>query len=348
MKFSKLFISKEATIIDAFKQMDKINVRLLIVMEKDKFFSVLSIGDLQRAIIGNNPLSSYIDNFLRKDVEVAFDVDDRDVIEKHMIRTKTECMPIIDNENNLVDVIFWEDIVGNKDETNLIISAPVVIMAGGYGKRLQPLTNIIPKPLLPLDKHTISEHIINNFLKVGCKDFYFSLNYKSKMIIEYFETLEKDYNFSYVIEEKPLGTAGSLHLLRNKIFETFFISNCDVLIDDNYDTIYNYHKNFNNELTIIASFKYFSMPYGTLTMGENGRLLEIIEKPEINFLVNSGMYILEPYLFDEIPENKFFHITDLIQKILKRNGRVGVFPVNESAWIDIGGWDKYLSVINRR
>jgi NDP-sugar pyrophosphorylase family protein len=264
-----------------------------------------------------------------------------------MLKNRTEFMPVVDDERNIVDIIFWEDIFTEQDKFKEKLNLPVVIMAGGKGTRMQPLTHIIPKPLIPLDDKTIVEHIIDHFKKIGCKDFYMSVNYKAKNIRDYFAELEKDYNISFFEEAKPLGTAGSLHLLNGKIDKPFFISNCDILIEEDYREIYKYHKEYNNELTIVGAFRHYPIPYGTLETCEEGQLLSITEKPELSFLINSGMYILEPHLIAEIPQNKFFHITDLIKKIKERNGRVGVFPVSEKSWVDLGEWDKYLERIKR-
>ncbi len=146
--------------------------------------------------------------------------------------------------------------------------------------------------------------------------------------------------------EEPLGTAGSLYLLKGKINNTFFISNCDIIIEEDYGEIYNYHKKNQNELTIVAALKHYAIPYGTLETGDNGILQKLHEKPELVFKINSGMYILEPHLLKEIPENKIFHITKLIENIKKRGGKVGVFPVSENSWKDIGEWSAYLKQIN--
>ena len=262
-----------------------------------------------------------------------------------MLENKTECMPVLDNKNNLIDVIFWEDLFAETERNEEKLDLPVIIMAGGKGTRMRPLTNVIPKPLIPIDDKTIAEHIIYNFQKIGCNNFYISINYKSEMIKDYFNKLDKNYNVEFFEEEKPLGTAGSLHLLNGKTKKTFFISNCDILINEDYREIYKYHKEYKNELTIVGSFRHYPIPYGTLETGNEGKLISLQEKPQLSFLINSGMYILEPHLIDEIPQNEFFHITDLIEKIKARNGRVGVFPVSEKSWIDIGEWDKYLEMI---
>ncbi|WP_460545713.1 sugar phosphate nucleotidyltransferase, partial [Echinicola sediminis] len=143
-------------------------------------------------------------------------------------------------------------------------------------------------------------------------------------------------------EDKPLGTAGSLHLLKGKLKETFFVSNCDILIDEDYSQILKYHKENRNEITLVPALKHISIPYGTIETGENGVLENMAEKPNWTIKINAGLYVLEPSLIDEIPENEFFHITHLIEKVKKRNGRVGVFPVSEKSWKDIGEWDEYL------
>jgi NDP-sugar pyrophosphorylase family protein len=139
-----------------------------------------------------------------------------------------------------------------------------------------------------------------------------------------------------------MGTAGSLSMLKGKIKETFFVSNCDILIDQDYSEILEYHKENKNEITLVAALKHYPIPYGTVETGENGQLLELKEKPELVFKINSGMYILEPHLLHEVPDNQFFHITQLIENVKNRNGNVGVFPVSEKSWRDFGGWDEYL------
>jgi NDP-sugar pyrophosphorylase family protein len=129
--------------------------------------------------------------------------------------------------------------------------------------------------------------------------------------------------------------------MKEHINTTFFVSNCDILIDQDYAEILKYHKESNNELTAVAAIKTYGIPYGTLEIGKDGLLKSLKEKPENTYYVNAGLYILEPQLLNEIPENEFFHITHLIEKIIQRNGRIGVFPVSEGAWMDIGDWNQY-------
>ena len=141
-----------------------------------------------------------------------------------------------------------------------------------------------------------------------------------------------------------MGTAGSLRLLRDKINSTFFVSNCDILIEEDYASILDYHRTNNNELTVVAAVKTFSLPYGTIITGEDGILESIEEKPTFSFKINTGLYILEPSLLDDIPDD-FFHITHLMEKLKSEGRRVGVYPISQNDWKDMGDWSEYLKMI---
>lgn len=340
--WKKLIIEPEKNIKSAMQHMDEVRSKLLLVCRSNKFISVLSIGDIQRAILSNCSLDLEISSILRDEIIIASDMDNKEDVRKLMLKHRIEAMPIVDDDKNIVDVIFWNQIFA-KNETLVthIIDVPVIIMAGGKGTRLKPITNIIPKPLIPLGEKPIVEWIINSFNKIGVKNFYLTVNYKKEMIRSYFDSIQKNYTLDYFVEDKPLGTAGSLHLLKKEINSTFFVTNCDILIKDDYSEMLRYHRENGNELTAICAVKHFEIPYGTLEFGENGVLQQLKEKPEYNFFINAGMYILEPHLLEEIPENEFFHITTLMEKILEREGKVGVFPVSEGSWMDIGQWDEY-------
>jgi len=338
-------IQKSATITEALRQMDKVNRKLLIVINPNlSFFGLLSIGDIQRAIIKNLPLETKIDKILREDITVACATDDLSAVKKRMKERRNELMPILDENNNIVDVIFWENLFKEK-RIRSQINLPVVIMAGGRGSRLKPLTNVIPKPLIPINKKTIIEDIMDRFVEHGCHDFYISVNYKADMIRYYFDSLNNnDYQIDYFQEDNPLGTAGSLSFLKGKIATTFFVSNCDILIDEDYEEVLTYHQTNNNDITLVAALKTIAIPYGTLETSENGILTSIVEKPEINFKINSGMYIIESHILKEIPDNTFLHITDLIESLIKKGSRVGVFPVSENSWRDMGSLAEYKFV----
>ncbi len=337
-------ISKNETILSVLKIMDNKDCKVLIIVDGIKFINIVSIGDVQRAIINKKPLDSSILDTLRSDITIANEGEDLSVIKNKMLEQRFELMPIINQNKELVNILYWKDLFEEKrGEIHEPLNIPVVIMAGGQGTRLKPLTNVIPKPLIPIGKKTIIETILDKFESIGCSDFHLSVNYKSE-ILEYYLN-DFNYNISYFKEDKPLGTIGSVSLLKNKIKSTFFVSNCDILVEQDYREVYKYHKTNNNEITIISALKNYKIPYGIVNTSNHGLLQNMEEKPEYIYQINTGIYILEPHLIDEIPINKMFHITHLIDKVMKRGGRVGVFPVAENSWTDIGEWNEYLKLI---
>lgn len=339
-----LCIDVDSSILDGLKQMDAYGRKLLIVTREGKFHSLISIGDLQRAIIKNMPMNTKLCDVLRKDVYVADEKDDIGTVKNRMLETRAEFIPIVDAKKNIVKILFWEEVFASEQKATVNkIDLPVVIMAGGKGSRLKPLTNVFPKALIPIGEKSMIEEIVDRFGHHDCHDFYISVNYKAELIEFYINSQNLPYNIFFFKEKKPLGTAGSLTLLKDKIRQTFFVSNCDILIEQDYSEILDYHKANHNEITIVAALKHYPIPYGTIQTGAHGSLTELIEKPEITFKINSGMYILEPHLLNEIPTNEFFHITQLIEKVKKRKGKAGVFPVSEKSWKDIGSWKEYLS-----
>jgi len=349
-QISSLRISEQSSLLVALKQMDAVSRRLLIVdSESFNNITLISIGDIQRYLIRNQNLDSPIRNALRDNIIMATESDNEDNIRKSMITHRIEFMPVLDHDGSIMKIIIWEDLV---DEEAIIqksgLSCPVVIMAGGQGTRLRPITHIIPKPLIPIGEKPIMQIIVDHFRNAGCKDYFFSVGYKAKMIKAFFDDIvDKDYNITYYKEDKPMGTAGSLSLIKDKINSTFFISNCDVIIEQDYNEIYKYHTSNGNELTAVAFVKDMKIPYGTFEVEENGILQSLVEKPEFTFLVNAGMYILEPHLLNEIPDDDFFHITHLMENIIARKGKVGVFPISEGSWLDIGQWKEYQKTLKK-
>ncbi|MDX9694750.1 MAG: nucleotidyltransferase family protein [Bacteroidales bacterium] len=346
-KVKTICINKNASLSLALKKMDEVQRKILILIDEDNtFFSLISIGDIQRSIINNLPLTTSVSDVVRKDVTVASPTENIDRVKERMKIRHNELMPIIDTNNRIIDVIFWEDLFEDKIKKENI-NLPVVIMAGGQGSRLKPLTNILPKPLIPIKDKTIIEDIMDRFVEYGCNRFYVSVNFKADLIRYYFDSLKTNtYDIHFFQEDTPLGTGGSLSLLKGKLNQTFFVSNCDIIIDQDYNEIINYHYKNKNEITIVAAIKNYQLPYGSLSTVEDGLLDTIEEKPEYTFKINTGFYILEPHLLNEIPDDTFYHITNLIEKLRYENRRVGVFPVNTGSWIDIGNWKEYLGQIN--
>lgn len=347
--FNQISIKTEASILDALKQMDKISRKLLLVIESNKYVGLLSIGDIHRAIIKNHNLETPVKNILQTQGRVVAKVNDPiEKTKKIMLYHRTEFMPVLDEDDKLVDIYFWEDIFGDEAlEESPQFDLPVVVMAGGLGQRLRPLTNIIPKPLIPITNKSILEEIFDRFVKHGSKRFYLSVNYKSDLIRFFIDSLSLDYDINFIEEDHPYGTAGSLSLLKGQINETFFVTNCDILINQDYSEILDFHKENQNEITIVSAVKNLPISYGLVETGENGHLNKLVEKQDITIKINSGMYILEPHLIDEIPSDTHYNLTDLILDVQNQNRKIGVFPVWHSSWTDIGDWSEYLINLKR-
>ena len=340
-------INPLTSLIDSMKLMDEIMVKTLFVIGGDHFEGIITLGDIQRAIINNVALKNPVSKILDKNKIYGYISEGEDSIKEKMRKMRAEVMPILDEMGELVDVWFWDELFEKTELTKREkINLPVVIMAGGKGTRLKPITNVIPKPLVPIGEKTILETILDQFEEIGCTKFYMSVNYKADMMKYYLGQLDHKYEIEFFQEDKPLGTIGSVSLLKDKINTPFFVSNCDSINEQDYRDVYDYHISNHNDLTIVTMIKSFKIPYGVIETGEDGLMVSLSEKPELTYQVNTGVYILNPTCIDEIPENEFFHITHLMEKIKARGGRVGCFPVSEHAWKDMGEWPEYLKMIN--
>lgn len=341
-------ISLDSPIIQSLKLMDSEKTKILFVFNREKFEGLLTIGDVQRAILKSIDLTQPISEILDRNKIYASSEESLDSIKAKMERLRAECMPVLDKDGNLVEVYYWRDFFDKKESKDKpSLSLPVIIMAGGKGTRLAPLTNIYPKPLIPIGEKTIVETIMDKFVAYNCHDFYISVNYKADTIKNYFDFIKNpEYNVNYFQEDKPMGTAGSLRLLKDTLTCTFFVSNCDILINEDYAEILKYHRENKNELTVVAAIKTFTIPYGTIITGNNGLLESIEEKPTLSFKINTGLYILEPSLLNDIPD-EFFHITHLMEKLKSQGRRVGVYPISQTDWQDMGDWDEYLKMVRK-
>ena len=339
-------VSCETSLIESMKLMDAIKTKTLFVFKEEHFVGIITIGDIQRAIIKHRALDDSVSSILSKKKIYGYVSETENEIKEKMRRLRAEIMPILDENGEIVDVREWTEYFHSEDEkVRNPINLPVVIMAGGKGTRLKPITNVIPKPLVPVGDKTILEVILDQFESIGCHKFYMSVNYKADMMKYYLNQLDHKYDIEFFMEDKPLGTIGSVSLLKGKITTPFFVSNCDSINEQDYRDVWDYHVNNHNDMTIVTMVKSFKIPYGVIETGEDGLMTALKEKPEQTYQVNTGVYILNPELIDEIPEREFFHITHLMEKVKARGGRIGCFPVSEHSWRDMGEWTEYLKMI---
>jgi dTDP-glucose pyrophosphorylase len=345
-----LMIRCGSRVRDALKQLEETERKTLFVVDNAKrLVGTLTDGDIRRWILGEGGLDGMVENICNTNPCVANGDYEVEQIKKEMLEKKIGSIPVLNANREVVDVLFWENIFGEGFllKQTRPIELPVVIMAGGKGTRLDPFTKILPKPLIPLGDKTVIEIIIDSFVKCGVGKFYISVNYKSKIIKSYFEELNPAYEIEYIHEDKPLGTAGSLRYLCGKLATSLIVTNCDVIIRADYRKIVDHHFSDGNDITLVASLKNYSIPYGVCQIESGGRLSRIQEKPEYNFLVNTGMYILKPETLELIPEGEFFHITHLIEKVQAAGGSIGVYPISDKSWIDTGEWIEYKNALRQ-
>ena len=330
-----IFIKKDISIREAIKKIDVTAKKILLVIEEEIIIGTVTDGDIRRWILKNGDLNFEVSNIMNAS-PVVLNLKERHLAKQYINDKSVLALPIVDDNNRVLDVVFGNEKYNDEFHNYEPISNPVIIMAGGKGTRLYPYTKILPKPLIPIGDISITERIISKFVKFGCRNFFLTVNYKKNMIKAYFDELEKNYEISYVEEEEFLGTGGSLSLLKGKIKETFFVSNCDILVDADYIDILKYHKRNNNLITMVTSLKNYKIPYGIIKLSNDGQIIGTTEKPEYDYLVNAGFYVLEPETLVDVPENTFFHITDLINKYIKEGKKVGTYPITENSWLDMG------------
>lgn len=337
------YIGKEnLSVVDAMSQID-INARgiLFIVDDENRLVGTLTDGDIRRWILNKGDLASPIYMAMNR-FPKSLKSYEKDIALQYMRDNQITAVPIVDEYNIIIDIVFVnEDCLFRVNEHNVLLSGiPVVIMAGGKGTRLYPYTRILPKPLIPIGETPIVERIIGRFLLHGINRFYMTLNYKKGMIKSYFNDLEPEYRIEYIEEDKPLGTAGSIKLIDEKFNKPIFVTNCDALIMADYADIYEHHINSRNEITMVTALKNITIPYGVVNTGDNGELLTMEEKPKMSYFVNTGMYVVNPGVINEIPDDELFHMTNLIEKVMNNGGKVGTYPISEDSFLDMGEFDE--------
>lgn len=346
----KMTIKEDITIKDALKRMDSVGKKVLFVVGDDhKLFGTVTDGDVRRWILKDGSLLGKVSQIYNKTPKIVKEDYSLALVRKMMLSERIESIPVINADGKLVKSLLWDSVFSEHDKKNgLNLKLPVVIMAGGRGERLDPFTRILPKPLIPLGEKPIVELIMDNFAEYGCSSFYLVLNYKAKMIQAYFEGGNTDYNINYICEDRVCGTIGGLSLAAEKLdAQNIFVSNCDILVKTDYSDILNFHTSSGYDMTLVGCIQHLSVPYGVLEMQNGGDLCNIIEKPEYDLLVNTGMYILKREVIEHIPKNVEYDFTDLINKIRSLNGKVGIYPITQQSWIDIGQMREYNNVLKK-
>lgn len=340
-KYSQYVVSNDMKLIDALIILNDLTYKTLIVNnKKGEFFGTLTDGDIRRGLINNAKLNDEIKNIV---CTSSFTLDKKEFKKEKYPKYfgKIDIIPIL-SKNIVVDVYVNMSPEKNDYSKNLNELCNVLIMAGGLGTRMRPITNFIPKPLVPLKDKSLIEHVMHNFSKYGITDFSFSVNYLADEIINYFKSKKHNYKINYIREKVPLGTIGALKNMDLK-FESTFITNCDSLIDIDFFDMYNFHKSNCFDFTIAACEDIIDVPYGVCKVDQNLHLKSIHEKPKIINYLNTGLYLSESSVLKFIPINKRFDATQLISLCLENKLRVGVYRFRKEQWKDIGIFSDYIA-----
>ncbi len=344
MQLEDYIIEPDIPIIDAMKAIDKNAEGIVYVC--DGFHHLLGAvtdGDIRRHIIHGGSLDCQVSTIMTK-TPIKLTSSTRGQSDKCMEQHSITSVPVVDSDNVIQEIFFLDSSIRNNENK---VNAPVVIMAGGKGTRLAPYTQILPKPLIPIGEKTITEHIIDRFMAAGCSNFDIIVNYKRHFIKSYFRDIDIAAHIDFIDEKEYLGTAGGLNLLTGKYDDSFFMTNCDILIDDDYSKIMNYHKENSCIATIVSAIRNTTLPYGVIESTHDGIVSNIKEKPEVSTIVNTGFYILSPDFLDMIPQNTFIHITEVLKKCINTGKKVGMYPISGERWLDMGQMDE-LQIMTKR
>ena len=330
-EFEKYIGRHDLTLAAAMREIDEnANGILFLIDDSEKLIGCVTDGDIRRFLLAGGNLEDDIKKAANLHPRVAYSVEEAQTLydEKSFI-----VIPVLDAAERIVELYNGE---GNKERTRGGLRVPVVINAGGKGTRLEPFTKVLPKPLIPVGELPIIELIMKEYQTYQCDHFHIIVNYKRELMKAYFAESENRYDITWYDESTPLGTGGGLSLLKGKLDGTFFFANCDALLTANYERIMEFHKEQKNVITMVCAYKNMTLPYGTVEMGVNGVIESMKEKPTMSFLTNTGIYVVEPEVVDDIEDGVPIGFPDIVAKQKEKGRKVAAFPVNESEWMDMG------------
>lgn len=335
-EIQKIKLTVDSTIKEALQIIDLGAVKFAIVVDKDdKLIGTLTDGDVRRAILDGKTLDTKIENVYFKEPTVVNVNNTKEEIINLCTSKKIYQIPVIDNEGKVVSIDLLDELLKPEVHAN-----KVVLMVGGLGTRLRPLTENTPKPMLHVGGKPILQTIVEKFVSYGFVNIVMCVGYKSNIIQDFFEDGSKfGANIEYVLENKRMGTAGALTLLETKPSNPFFVMNGDLLTNVNFEHLLEFHLANNAMATMCVREYDFQVPYGVVNV-EHGKILSIEEKPVQKFFVSAGIYMLDPQCIKNIPEDEFYDMPTLFEKLIAMNENTISFPLREY-WLDIGRMEEY-------
>lgn len=330
--FQDLVGKCDITISEAMQRIDNNSYGIVFFIDECGIIrGCMTDGDIRRYLLSGGKMNDLASKAFNKSPKVAYSLE-----EARALYHKRDyiVIPIVNKIGHIIDFFTGES--GNEKRRYNRLSIPVVINAGGKGTRLDPYTRVLPKPLIPVGELPIIELIMKEYQNYDCNDFHIIVNYKKELMKAYFNDNDTQYNITWYDELKPLGTGGGLSLLRNKINSTFFFANCDALLTANYESILKFHNEQKNCITMVCAYKNINIPYGVVEMGEQGVIKAMKEKPLFSFLTNTGIYIVEPEVIDDIDDEEVISFPNIVLREKKKGRKVAAFPVSETEWMDMG------------
>ena len=311
---------------------------LIVVDDDGTLKGTITDGDIRRFIIQHNKTDDIVANVMNRNCIRAKAKSD---VSFSTLRD-FKVVPIIDSNQKVIDVAYEN----NQKSLESLSTISVVINAGGLGSRLYPYTEAYPKPLVPVNRIPMIDHVIHSFSKYGITQFRLILNHKKEMIKEYLINNSRAINIEYFNEDEPYGTVGGLSLVKN-LSQTLIFTNCDILVDHDLSLILDFHHKNKHKLTIVSSMLSNTIPYGVLTTNDLGVLNSIHEKPTTNYFVSTGLYIMEADLIRSIPKSSRLDMDKFIESLLNINITVGIYPIESKQWSDMGNIEGLLKTERR-
>lgn len=334
--FDNIKLKTNSTINEALRIIDAGAMQIALVLDKDnKLLGTVTDGDIRRGLLRGLTLEDAIESIIYDTPTVCTIEDSKEDVLKIAVEKKLYKIPIVDLEGVVVGLYEVDDLLKPEKYPN-----KVVLMVGGLGSRLSPLTDDTPKSLLNVGNKPILETIIASFAKYGFNNIILSVNYKSEMIKEYFgDGSTFGVNIKYVHENKRMGTAGALSLIKGDLSEAFFVMNGDLLTNINFEHMLRYHKESKAVATMGVREYDFQVPYGVVNVKED-LITSMEEKPIHKFFVNAGVYVFDSYVLNEIPDDVFYDMPTLFDSLIANKKKAVSFPIREY-WLDIGRVDDY-------
>jgi dTDP-glucose pyrophosphorylase len=334
----KVLLGPKQPLSRAIEVLDQESFRIVLVVDdSNRLLGTITDGDVRRALIRHCEMETAVEEVMYRQPRTANINEDKASILDTLKENNLLQMPLLDSEGVVVGLETYRHLIEKPHHDN-----PVFLMAGGFGKRLHPLTLETPKPLLKIGSKPILQIILESFIESGFRRFYISTHYKSEQVREHFR--DGDFwnvSVEYVHEDEPLGTAGALGLLPDDMPNIpIIMMNGDLLTKVNFELLLQYHKEAGGIATMCVREYDFQVPYGVVSTNQN-RIEKIVEKPIHKFFVNAGIYVINPELYRSINRNAYLDMPDLLQRQIDQGGQVNMFPVHEY-WLDIGRMEDFI------